>query len=181
MKSIWNKRPDKDEYGSFYQKYIDKLGPGNIIDILRGQRDEVVTLIQSLDEEKALYRYDKGKWTIKEVIGHLLDNERVFSYRALSISRNDPEDLPGYDQEQYVKAANFNDRSLPNLREEYENLRNSNISLFNSFTEQIINRRGIANNYSMSVRAIPFIIAGHERHHLKLLESRYDIELPDDM
>lgn len=178
MKSIWNPRPATEEYGSFYQKYIDKLPPGNIIDILVKQRDEVCTLIDSLDEKKALSRYKEGKWTVKEVIGHLIDNERVFSVRALAISRNDPGELPGYDQEAYVRESNLNQRSLQNLQGEYEGLRTSNIQMFSGFSEQMLNRTGIANNYSLSVRAIPFIIAGHERHHLELLEKRYEIELP---
>lgn len=179
MKSTWDTRPSTDEYGSFYQKYIDKLGPGNIIDILREQGNEVRTLIGSLDEERALHQYADGKWTVKEVLGHLIDNERVFSLRALSISRNDPGELPGYDQEAYVRQSNFNERGLQSLGDEYEGLRNSNIQMFSGLNEEMINRRGIANSYSLSVRAIPFIIAGHERHHLDIFENRYGLNLPN--
>lgn len=176
--SIWDQRPSPDEYGPFYKRYINKLGPGNILDILTNQRRTTYMLINSLNREQALYRYDEGKWTVKEVIGHMIDTERIFSYRVLAICRNDPNELTGFDQDDYVAAANFNDRTLQNLADEYDALRKSNIQLFKSFNEDMLERRGVANNYELSVRAIPFIIAGHERHHLELLASRYKLDVP---
>lgn len=177
MESIWDERPAAGEYGSFYQSYIEKLGSGNIIEILGEQQEITSSLITSLDERQALYRYKEQKWTVKEVIGHLIDTERVFAYRALSISRNDTNELPGFDQDEYVEAASFNDRSLQNFRDEYAGQRRSTIALFSSFSKEILDRKGIANNYSLSVRAIPFIIAGHERHHLEILDNRYGLEV----
>ncbi|MDR8391703.1 DinB family protein [Aliifodinibius sp. S!AR15-10] len=178
MKSIWDTRPSKGEYGPFYQTYIDKLRPGNIIDILESQGDEVNRLIMSQDEEQALHRYEEEKWSVKEVFGHMMDTERVFCHRALSISRNDPNDLPGFEQDDYVNAVDFDTRSIESLAREQVALRENTIQLFKGFSKQMLERTGIANNYSLSVRAVPFIIAGHERHHLLLLESRYGLQLP---
>lgn len=178
INSIWDQRPSPDEYGSFYQRYIDKLGSGNILDILINQHHTTYTLINCLNRDQALHRYEEGKWTVKQVIGHMIDTERVFSYRVLAICRNDPSELPGFDQEAYVEAANFNERSLQSLADEYDALRKSNVQLFKSFSEEMLDRRGVANNYELTVRAIPFIIAGHERHHLELLSSRYKLDVP---
>lgn len=176
MKSIWDRNyPSKNEYGEFYHKYVDHLDRDNIIDILINQRDETSAIINSLDQEQALHRYANDKWTVKEVIGHIIDTERTFAYRALCFSRGDSHELHGFDQDEYVDGANFNERSLENLEEEYTAQRNSNISLFSSFTEEILNRKGIASNNRMTVRSIPFIIAGHERHHLKILKSKYGL------
>lgn len=176
MKSIWNKRPSPDEYGSFYQTYIDKLGEGNIIEILQTQHDTTHSLIKSLTPEQALYRYEKGKWTVKEVIGHVIDTERVFAYRTLAISRKDRNELPGFDQDEYVDAAAFNNRSLQSLADDYDAQRNAGIHLFNGLAKEMLDRKGVANGYELTVRAIPFIVAGHERHHLGLLQNRYGLE-----
>ncbi len=176
MKNDWDDvRPDETEYGEFYHGYVRKIGTGNIIDILMNQMQETYTLINSLTPDESAYRYEEGKWTPKEIFGHMIDSERVFSYRALAFSRGDSNELPGFDQDAYVENANFNDRSLQNLGNEYFALRNSNVHLFSSFTKTVMDREGIANKAKMTVRSIPFIIAGHERHHLDILHSRYKL------
>lgn len=177
MSSIWKERPSPGEYGSFYQTYLDKLGEESILEILRNQQTIVCDLIDGLSPEQELHTYSDEKWTVKEVIGHLIDTERVFAYRALSISRNDTHKLPGFDQDEYVEAAHFNERSLAGLKAEYEGQRNSVIAFFKALPEVTLSRTGIANDYSLSVRAIPFIIGGHERHHLQILDSKYGLEV----
>ena len=181
MKSTWdNCFPDKSEYGAFYQSYIallDRDRPVNIIDTLADQMHKIHPAITKLNREQALHRYAEEKWTVKEVFGHLIDTERVFAYRALCFSRNDLHELPGFDQDAYVESADFNSRSLQSLGDEYIALRKSDIQLFSSFPEEALLRTGTANNNTMTVRSIPFIIAGHERHHLVLLKDRYKISI----
>jgi hypothetical protein len=130
-------------------------------------------VIKHFDEETANYAYAEEKWTVKEVIGHLLDTERVLAYRAMCIARGETKNLPGFDENKYVKAANFNRRNLSDLMNEYINQRNSTISLFRSFNDEIIDRIGIANDHEITVRAIIFIVTAHEKHHIEILEKRY--------
>lgn len=168
-------RPEPDEYGAFYQDYIEQVGPGNIIDILKDQMHETYTLINSLTAKQAGYRYADGKWTVKEVIGHLIDSERIFAYRGLCFARNETKALPGYDQDEYVEEGNFKDRSTQSLGDEYFSLRNATIVLFASFSENTLSKKGTANNATFSVRSLAYIIAGHERHHLNVLRDKYHL------
>ncbi|HKL19435.1 MAG TPA: DinB family protein [Halalkalibaculum sp.] len=168
-------RPQPEEYGAFYEGYIEEVGSGDIIDILKDQMHETYTLINSLTAKQSRYRYAEGKWTVKEVIGHLIDSERIFAYRGLCFARNETKSQPGYDQDAYVEEGNFKERSLQSLGDEYFSLRNATIILFNSFTEEVLLRKGTANDNTFSVRALAYIIAGHERHHLKVLEDKYHI------
>lgn len=170
-------RPQPGEYGDFYEQYIDLVQKPNVIQSLIEQGQRVYTLIQKLDAKEADYRYKEGKWSVKEVIGHLVDTERIMAYRALCISRGETKSLPGYDQDEYVETANFDNRSLQNLSTEYDALRNANISLFNSFSEEQTKHTGTANNNTVSVRALAYIIAGHEQHHLNVLEEKYGLEI----
>jgi len=169
-------RPEDDEYGEFYHGYIKQVTGPNVLQTLIQQGQETYALIQQLTPEEAAHRYAEEKWSVKEVIGHLIDTERIMAYRALCISRGEKTPQPGYDQDEYVEQAHFDERSLQNLSTEYDALRNANISLFNSFTEEQILRKGTANDTTVSVRALAYIIAGHEQHHLNILEEKYDIE-----
>lgn len=171
-----NSRPQPDEYGDFYQGYIDLIASDNALQKLIRQGQKTYTLIQSLTAEEASYRYAEDKWSVKEIIGHLVDTERIMAYRALCISRGETTSLPGYDHESYVQQAQFEDRGLQSLSTEYDALRNANITLFNSFNEQQILRKGTANDQTVSVRALAYIIAGHERHHLNVLDEKYNID-----
>jgi uncharacterized damage-inducible protein DinB len=139
------------------------------------QGQQVYALIRQLSDEKAHFRYEEGKWSVKEIIGHLIDTERIMAYRALCISRGEEKPLPGYDHNDYVANGQFDQRNLQSLSNEYDALRNANINMFSSLGKQQMQRTGTANNNPVSVRALAFIIAGHEKHHLNILEQRYDI------
>lgn len=169
--------PKPDEYGEFYDDYIKLVNPPNVIESLIQQGQQVYAVTRQLTNEQANYRYADDKWTVKEVIGHLIDTERIMACRALCISRGEQTPLPGYDHQSYVKQAQFDQRSLQSLSTEYDALRNANISMFSSFSEEQILRRGTANEVSVSVRALAFIIAGHEKHHLNILEEKYNIDI----
>ena len=171
-----NNKPEEDEYGEFYRGYIENVPGPNVLQSLIKQGQLTYALIQKLRPEEAEYRYEENKWSVKEVIGHLIDTERIMAYRALSISRGESQPLPGYDQDDYVEQGDFDNRGLQSLSTEYDALRNANISMFNSFSEEQVLRRGTANNVTVSVRALAFIIAGHERHHLDFLEKKYGID-----
>lgn len=167
--------PQPDEYDDFYSGYINLIDTSNVIETLIQQGQEIFSLIEILSEDEAAYRYTEGKWSVQEVLGHLIDTERIMAYRALCISRGEEKSLPGYDQDEYVKQAEFGNRSLQSMSAEYDALRNANISMFSSFNQEQINRKGTANQVKVSVRALAYIIAGHEKHHLNILEEKYDI------
>ena len=171
--------PAPDEYAPYYGTYIQLLPPGDILDILEAQLHETLGLLRSCTEEQAGFSYAPGKWTVKEVIGHIIDTERVFAYRGLCFARGDRTPLPGFEQDDYVLGAEFNTRSSENLAGEFEHLRRSNIFLFRTWSEAVQSRRGTANNFAITARAIPFILAGHERHHLNVLRDRYFPVLPE--
>jgi uncharacterized damage-inducible protein DinB len=171
-------RPQPDEYGDFYEGYINLVNEPNVIQALIRQGQKVYALIQQLTDEEAKYRYKDDKWSVREIIGHLVDTERIMAYRALCISRGEQSPLPGYDHESYVDQCNFDQRSLQSLSTEYDALRNANISMFSSFTREQISRKGTANGVSVSVRGLAFIIAGHEKHHLDILDQKYKIKIP---
>ncbi|MCB2203243.1 DinB family protein [bacterium] len=165
--------PNPDEYAPYYQAYLDTLQRGDLLDILQAQMKEVVDLLRGLTDEQAGYRYAEGKWSIREVIGHIVDTERIFATRALCFARGESADLPGYDQDLYVSEGYFDARSRDSLAGEYRQLRTSNLFLFETWGEDVQRRRGRADGKEMSVRAIPWMIAGHERHHLNVITSRY--------
>ena len=166
-------RPSKNDYAEYYHNYIQELESDNILEILEKQLNENLELFNTISEEKANTSYDAGKWSVKELLGHMIDTERIFAYRALCIARGEKQSLPGMEQDDYVKEAEFNKRSFKSLVDEYGLLRRSDLSLFHSFGEKELNKRGTANNSDVTVRAILFIIAGHELHHIKVLKERY--------
>lgn len=168
-------RPNPDEYGDYYDNYISLVEKPNVIEALIQQGQQVYALIQRLSEDDAAHRYAEDKWSVKEIIGHLVDTERIMAYRALCISRGEQTSLPGYDHDAYVEQADFANRSLQSLSAEYDALRNANISMFSSFTKEQILHKGTANEQTVSVRALTFIIAGHEKHHLNILQEKYSI------
>jgi len=166
-------RPDQSDYAPYYANYI-KLAEGeDILKILNDQSKITQDVLNSFSEHKGNYRYTDGKWTVKEVVGHLLDTERVFAYRALCIARGEKKSLPGIEQDDYVKEGNFNRRELFELNYEFRLLRESNLLLFRSFTSEMLLKRGFASEASVTVLAILFIIAGHEKHHIKVLREKY--------
>lgn len=166
-------RPQPDEYPRYYETYVRQAPEGEILDLLEKQVQETRALLAPLSEERALHRYAPGKWSIKEILGHLIDSERVFAYRALRFCRQDPTPLPGFDQDAFVARAGFDRRSLPDLLEEFAVVRAASLSLFRTWDEADVLRRGTANNGKFTARAMPYIVLGHERHHLSVIRERY--------
>lgn len=163
------------EYASFYQAYIQVLldNDKGIIENLRDSLLEFELLLSDISEEKQLYQYAENKWTIKELIQHLTDAERVFNYRALRFARNDETELSGFDENHYVIHCNANDRSYKLLLDEFVALRKSTILMYQSFTDEILLLQGKASGSYMSVRALGFITSGHLLHHLQVIKKRY--------
>lgn len=167
-------KPFAGEYDPYTILYIDYLpNDGMILKHLEKNADALRRLMSSLIPEQMLYRYAAGKWTIKEILLHIIDAERVFVYRALRIARHDTTPLSGYDQDPYVAASRANDRSMDSLVEEYTHTRRSTLSFFSSLSDDAWMRCGTANNKSVTVRALAYIVAGHELHHLKIINEKY--------
>jgi hypothetical protein len=165
-------RPDRSEYADFYASYIAKVPDGNVIAFLAAQPVAYRKLLGSLSDEAASRRPQPGKWNIKEIIGHLCDAERVQGYRALRFARGDQQELHGFEQDDYVREAHSDARSLADLLDEFEAVRNSTLALLKSFPEGIGQRSGVANGSPVTVRAMAYIIAGHTQHHYDLLMAR---------
>jgi len=165
--------PGRDEYDDYYHRYISLVPEGDIIDVLTEQLSSGLELLDGIPGELMDHVYAPGKWTAGQVIGHLIDAERVFAFRALHFARGDGAPLPGMDQERWMSAANFKDRSLQSLMVEWRHLRASNIVLFDSFDRQLLDRTGIADGRTFTVRATLYIIAGHYLHHIDILRERY--------
>lgn len=163
----------ENEYSEFYATYIKAAGNGDLHEDLEISLHDFIRFVQDIPMDKFDYRYAQGKWTIKEIIQHIIDAERVFSYRALRISRNDKTPLPGFDENDFVENTNANDRHLQSLLTELSIVRQSTLALFKSFSEEQLKRIGIASNNEISVRAIGFIIIGHQNHHKKVFQERY--------
>jgi uncharacterized damage-inducible protein DinB len=165
-------KPDSNEYAPFYSNYI-ALVDDDVLAALSRQAETSYTFLSNLDERIAEYAYAPGKWTIKEVLGHMIDVERIMAYRLLRFSRGDQQDLSGFEEDVYVTAAQFNLRSINNLAEEFRKLREANLYLYYGLNEESLLRWGRANGAKISVRALLFIIAGHEKHHLNIIRERY--------
>jgi hypothetical protein len=165
-------KPEPDEYLAYYGKYIALVGD-DALAALRAQGAATSRLLASVNESQALFRYAPGKWSVKEVLGHVTDGERVFGFRALWFARKDPAPLPGFDENAWTPAGGFDRQPLPALLADYEAVRAATLALFASFDEPALVRRGSANGAQVSVRALAHIIAGHELHHLSLLRERY--------
>lgn len=165
-------RPTAEEYNPYYGPYIASVAD-HVVNELKEQAENFPAFIRSIPKEKENYAYAPGKWTIKELLGHIIDTERIMAYRALRFARNDGQNLPGFDENDYVKHSHYAQRSLESLANEFMAVRNANLFLFESFTEEELLRRGTANHNEVSVRALVFIIAGHLSHHQKVLKERY--------
>jgi uncharacterized damage-inducible protein DinB len=166
-------RPDPSEYDEFYGRYIDQVADGDVLEILGDGAQQTVSLLGEVSEEKANYAYAPGKWSIKEVVGHVIDAERCFAYRAFNFSRRDPAHLPSFEENDIAAASNADSRTLRDIMEEYESVRRATITLVQSLNDEMLTLTGTASGVEFSVRSIPFIIAGHEIHHRKVLQERY--------
>jgi hypothetical protein len=166
-------RPETSEFAEYYTGYISKVPGGDILQFLQQQLITTSDLLRSLPEAKGDFRYQPGKWSMKELFGHIIDTERVFAYRGLVFARNDSSPLPGFDQEPWSKYANYANLTLSDIAAEFETVRRSSIHLFRNLDQSAWSRKGIADNKGMTVRAAAFIIGGHTQHHLDILNSRY--------
>lgn len=162
-----------NEYASYYSTYVDLVPEGDIISILMQQMEETTAVLKDLTEQQAHFSYGEGKWSIKEVVGHIADTERIMGYRLLSFARGEKAELPGYDDNEYVRNARFNALSLQELLENFHITRKSTLQLIKSLSNEAFLRRGNANGSEVSVRALVYIIAGHELHHRNLIKERY--------
>ena len=169
-------RPSDAEFASYAKTDIDYVVGDDAVEALAAQGKNVVALLESLDEDAVRdHRYAPGKWTVKEVIGHLIDDERIFAYRALCVARGDTRPLPGFDENDYVASTDFESRPLAALTAEYRAVRVATLLLFEPLTADEWLRRGIVNGYEASVRGLAFHMAGHELHHLRTLRERYRV------
>jgi hypothetical protein len=168
-------RPQTGEHIPYFGRYIEKVTGDDARVALARQIDDTLALLRPLDETRALHRYEPGKWSVKEVVGHVMDGERVFAYRALRFARKDETPLPGFDENTWVPAGNFDRRPLADLLDEFAAVRAATLRLFGGFEESALTRMGRANDAPVSVRALAWIIAGHEVHHRGLLIERYGI------
>lgn len=166
-------RPGKDEHIEYYSRYIDQVPDGDIVARLEQQLGQTLEFLRSIPESKHDFRYAPDKWSIKEVVGHLGDGERVFQYRAWRFSRADTTPVPGFEENDYVANSRFSKTSMKDLISELEHLRYATIRLFSAVDAEGMQRRGSANDAEVSVRAIAWIIAGHVDHHQKILRERY--------
>jgi uncharacterized damage-inducible protein DinB len=173
MSSSLAVRPSTTEYAPYYGQYIGLVPEGDIVQTLSLQLEETLSLLGNISESQAGHRYAPDKWSIKEVIGHIVDSERIFAYRALRFARNDKAPIEGFDQDEFAQNSGFDERSLADLVEEFNHVRRANLLLFRSLSDEALSRQGIASEVEVSVRALLFIIAGHERHHMEVLKTRY--------
>lgn len=166
-------RPADDEYAPWAGDYVRRVGDGDILDILTGQPDELAGVLGGLSDQQALFRFGPNEWSIKEVVGHLGDFERIIFYRALCISRNERAPLPGFDQDDYVRATSFDERSLAELLDEFRLVRQANLLTIKRFSGAVGLRRGTASGSEFTVRALVYMLAGHVYHHLEALQTHY--------
>ncbi len=171
-------RPEATEYADYYANYISKVPGSDVVNVLESQRLQMLQLFAGRSERDGSFRYAPGKWTVKEVLGHITDTERIFSYRALRIARGDQTPLPGFEQDDYVRSGAFGDRTLAGLAEEFGAVRTASVSLLRSFNDEAWSRRGVASQKEVTVRALGFMIAGHQIHHRIILEERYFPAIP---
>jgi hypothetical protein len=173
MKNFSIGKPDETEYLPYYGKYISLVPDADIVSQMGQQAEATLALLRGIPESQGGLRYAPGKWSMRELVGHVIDTERIFAYRALRFSRDDRTPLNGYEQDDYIRNASFDDYPLTELAAEFESVRRSTIFLFRHMTADAWMRKGLANENEVSVRALAYIIAGHELHHMQILRDRY--------
>lgn len=173
---LLNGNLDFSETGEFYRGYLEYSKGTSLFESLESNHKKLLNIISGLDDEKAMYRYAPGKWSIKQMFGHMIDMEQIFSYRALSIARGENAELPGYDHNSYVENANFEEWPISEFSKRFIAVREFTTLMFESFSDEMLMRKGVASGAPFTVRSLGFIIAGHELHHLSIYHERY---LPD--
>ena len=175
MSSTAIARPGSDEYAPYYETYISKVPNQDLLQLLKDQIEVTCALLTNVPESGAEAAYAPGKWTIKEVAGHIVDTERIMAYRLLRVARGDTTPLPGFEQDDYVRGASFQSRTLASLIEEFRLARASTLALLQGLDGTTLTRRGVADGKTVSARALAYIIAGHERHHVGILRQKYQL------
>jgi hypothetical protein len=165
--------PDIESLPQFYRRYVEHVKGYELLEAFKISSSKTVNLVRALPEEKGEFRYAPGKWSIKELLCHMLDTERILSYRALRFARNDKTPLHGFEENDYAPEANAGNRTLASIADEMGRLRLTTIDLFASFTDEMLKRKGFANNVEFSVLTLGYIISGHESHHRSILSERY--------
>ncbi|HYK02684.1 MAG TPA: DinB family protein [Thermoanaerobaculia bacterium] len=166
-------KPAPTEYSPAYAAYVALVTEDDVLSAIEQQSSATQKLLSGLDESRAAFRYETNKWSVKEVVGHMVDAERIMGWRALAIARGETQPLPGFEEEDYVRNANFDSWRLGDLAEAYALGRRANIVFFRNLPEEAWDRRGTANGSPVTARALAWIIVGHERHHLQVLRERY--------
>ncbi|MDF1503109.1 DinB family protein [Roseisolibacter sp. H3M3-2] len=166
-------RPAAGEFAPYYARYIDQVPDGDVLELLERQLEETVAVADGFGEAGAAHRYAPGKWSVKQVLGHLTDAERIFTYRAVAAARGETGALPAFDENAYVERADFDARTLNSLLGELTAVRRATLAFFRGLPPETFDRTVVANNVPVSVRALAWIVAGHERHHVKVLRERY--------
>jgi uncharacterized damage-inducible protein DinB len=173
VKNLVITKPDPSEYAPYYEKDMDYVQGDDVLRTLSAQTDKSLATLRGISDERSLERYAPNKWSIREVVGHLIDCERIFSYRALRFARNDPQELAGFEQDDYIPYAHFNNRAWSDLLSEFELVRRSTVLMYRGLDKEAWMRRGTANKASLTVRAIAYITAGHELHHMQIIRTKY--------
>ncbi|MCA1594274.1 MAG: DinB family protein [Acidobacteria bacterium] len=166
-------KPEANEYAHHYEKYVSLVPDGDVVETLARQLEDTLALLGGVTEDRAGFRYEAGKWSVREVVGHIIDAERIFAYRALAIARGERQPLPGMDQDEYMAGAHFDARTLADLLDEFAHVRRANVLMFRALDAEAWARRGTASDNEVTVRALAHIIAGHEAHHVGILRERY--------
>jgi len=168
-------KPQEDDYASPYAGYVSLVSEDDVLAAMAHQSSETQKLLASIDDAQGAFRYAESKWSVKEVLGHLVDAERIMGYRALAIARGETTSLPGFDEDAYVRSASFDTWRIGDLAESYALVRRTHLVFFSNLPEEAWDRRGVANDHPITTRALAYIIVGHERHHIAVLKERYRV------
>jgi hypothetical protein len=168
-------RPASGEYNPYFQRYVSRVAEEDVLPVLEAQRAEIRRVLSGVPEERGGYRYAPGKWTVRQLVGHVIDTERIMAYRALCIARGETAALPGFEQDDYVASAGHDRWTLAELLEDFDRVRRSNVAMLAHLDEAAVRRVGTAGGHPASVRALAYVMAGHLRHHLGILAERYGI------
>ncbi|MEO6051564.1 MAG: DinB family protein [Pyrinomonadaceae bacterium] len=166
-------RPETNEFAPYYNNYISLVEGDNVLPVLDAQPSQLRAIFSQVPEEKGTFAYAEGKWTVKELLSHIIDGERMFAYRILRIARGDETPIEGFEQDGYIENSNANNRSFAALIEEFDLQRRSNMLMLNNLSDEGSRRMGTASGFAISSRAIAYIMAGHVEHHLRILSERY--------
>ena len=166
-------KPQANEYAEYYGRYVSLVPEGDVVETLARQGRETLELLRSIPESRAGHAYEPGKWTIKQLVGHVIDGERIFAYRALAIARGERANLPSMEQDEYMEHARFDERTLESLCEEFDLVRRANVLMMRGFDADAWARRGVASDNEVTVLALAYVIAGHELHHVNVLRAKY--------